>query len=226
MTEPTSDCEVSESGLDSNLKIGFWAAIVNFIFGLFFLATVAASFIALKGPPVGIYLTLTSVASLIGAVALVFLWSAVHISTPPNRQIFSLSSLAMITILAALTCLTRIVQISLVPQALAAGKTDGLSWFLVYGELSVMADIEVLAWGGFLGLAMLFLAPVFRQRKQERTIFWTLTISGILCLIGLMGKVLVIPVLIFVGVAGWGLGLTITTALMVFWFRGRLQHLY
>jgi len=129
----------------------------------------------------------------------------------------------MITILAALTCLTRIVQISLVPQALEAGKTDGLSWFLVYGELSAMADIEVLAWGGFLGLAMLFLAPVFRQRKLERTLFWTLIISGTLCLIGIVGKVLNIPALIFVGISGWGLGLTIATGLMVFWFRERIK---
>ncbi|MFC1910857.1 hypothetical protein ACFLXC_06235 [Chloroflexota bacterium] len=224
MTELTSDLKVSGSEMTNSLKTGYWAAIANFIFGLFFLAAVAASFIALKGPPVGIYLTLTSVITLIGVVAMVFLWSAMHICTQPDRKVFSLCSLAMITVLTALTSITRIVQISLVPQALDAGKTDGLSWFLVYGELSVMADIEVLAWGGFLGLAMLFLAPVFRKQKLERTLFWTLIISGSLCLIGVVGKVLNIPALTFVGLSGWGLGLTIFMGLLVFWFKRKLIH--
>ena len=77
----------------------------------------------------------------------------------------------MITILAALTGITRYAQILLVPQALAAGKTDGLELFRVYGEFSLMADIKVLAWGVFLGLALLCLAPVFRKRKLERGSF-------------------------------------------------------
>ena len=224
MTENKSDYDNSEDGVISNLKTGYWAAIVNFILSVIFLAVVAASFISLKGTPVGIYLTLVSVATLLAAVAMVFLWSAVYICTPQSRKIFSLCSLAMITILAALTCITRIVQISLVPQALDAGKTDGLSWFLVYGELSVMADIEVLAWGGFLGLAMLFLSPVFRKRKLERTLFWTLITSGSLCLIAVVGKLVSMPALIFVGILGWGLGLTIVIGLMVFWFREKLKQ--
>jgi hypothetical protein len=113
---------------------------------------------------------------------------------------------------------------SLVPQALAAGKTEGLDWFLVYGELSIMADIEVLAWGGFLGLAMLFLAPVFRREKLELAVFWTLIISGTLCLIGVVGKALNIVTFTFIGLAGWGLGLSIFLGLMVFWFKERLKQ--
>jgi hypothetical protein len=203
MTEHTSGVEV---GLRSNLRAGSWAAIVDFLLNIGFLAVVAASFISLNGPPVGIYLTLTSVVTLLGAVTMVFLWCVIYTCTQPDRKIYSLCSLAMITILAAQTCITRILQISLVPQALDAGKTDGLSWFLVYGELSVMSDIDALAWGGFLGLAMLLLAPVFRQRKLERALFWTLIVSGSLCLIGVLGKVLNTAALFYAGLGGWGLG--------------------
>jgi hypothetical protein len=33
-----------------------------------------------------------------------------------------------------------------------------------------------------------------------------------------------IPALIFVGLLGWGLGLTIVIGLMVFWFREKLKQ--
>jgi hypothetical protein len=222
MKDYKSDYENNEDGIISNLNTGYWAAIIVFILMVGFLVLTVATIISGTGlPPVEPYLTLINVDTLLGAVAMVFLWSAVHNSAPANRKIFSQCSLAMITILTALTCITRFVQISLVARALAAGITDGLEWLTAYGEFSVMSDIEALAWGGFLGLALLFLAPVFRDRKLVRALFWVLLISGTLCLIGTVGKVASIIPLTFVGVVGWGLGLTIATGLMVTWFRGK-----
>ena len=72
MTEYVSDYENNKDGIISNLKTGFWAATANFILGVIFLVVVAVSFISLKGLPVGIYLTMISVVTLIGAVAMVF----------------------------------------------------------------------------------------------------------------------------------------------------------
>ena len=143
MKENEIDYETGKDGVKSNLKTGYWAAIVTFVAGLGFLAVLVATVISGTGfPPIDIFLTLISVDTLFSAVAMTFLWSAVHICTPMDRKIFSQSSLAMITILTALTGITRFVQISLVPQAIAAGKTDGLELFMVYGEFSLMADIE------------------------------------------------------------------------------------
>jgi hypothetical protein len=223
MTRKKSGYENCEAGHISNLKTGYWAAIATFSAGLAFLAVLVATVISGTGfPPTGLFLTLISVVTLISAVAMVFLWSAVHVCAQGDRKVFSQCSLAMVTILAALTGITRFVQISLVPQTLAAGKTDGLVLLRVYGEFSLMADIEVLAWGGFLGLALLCLAPVFRKQKQERALFWTLIISGLLCLIGAVGKVVSLTPLVFVGIMGWGVGLTIVAGLMVIWFRRKV----
>jgi hypothetical protein len=220
MTENKSDYENCSAVNLSNLKTGYWAAIVTFITGLLFLVVLVATVVSGTGfPPTGLFLTLISVDTLLAAVAMIFLWSVLHICVPADRKIFSLSSLAMVTILAALTGITRFVQISLVPQSIAAGKTDGLDLFKVYGEFSLMADIEVLAWGVFLGLALLCLAPVFFKQQKERPLFWTLIISGLLCLIGAVGKVLSLVPLVFVGILGWGVGFTIATGLIVIWFR-------
>lgn len=225
MTKNESAYEDGETGDMSGLRTGYWAAIATFISGLVFLAVLVATVISGTGfPPSGIFLTLISVDTLLAAVAMVFLWSAVHVFAPADRKIFSQCSLAMITVLAALTGIVRFVQLSLVPQALAAGKTDGLDFFRVYGEFSLMADIEVLAWGGFLGLALLCLAPVFRRRKLERGLFWTLIVSGLLCLIGAMGKVVSLTPLVFIGILGWGPGLTVATGLMVIWFRRKTAN--
>jgi hypothetical protein len=92
---------------------------------------------------------------------------------------------------------------------------------MVYGELSFISDVEVLGWGGFLGVAMISLAPVFRGQKLERALFWTLAISGVLCLVGLAGKAVSITPLVFVGIMGWGVGITVATLLMAIWFRSR-----
>ena len=206
-----------------NQKIGYWAAIVTFITGIGFLLVIVVTVVSGTGfPPTGLYLTLISVDTLLAAVAMVFLWSALHICAPADRRIFSQCSLAMVTILAALTSIARFVQISLVPQALAAGKTDGLGWFNVYGEFSLMSDIEVLAWGVFLGLALLFLAPVFRKQKLDRALSWTLYISGLLCLVGAVGKVVSSTPLVFVGILGWGVGLTVAAGLIAIWFRRKV----
>jgi hypothetical protein len=70
LTDITSDLKNSESIIHSNLKIGYWIAVVAFILGIAFLAAVAASFIALKGPPTGVYLMLVSLFTLFGAVAM------------------------------------------------------------------------------------------------------------------------------------------------------------
>lgn len=88
-----------------------------------------------------------------------------------------------------------------------------------YGWPSIMAAMEVLAWGFFLGLAFLFLAPVFRKGKLELAIFWTLIISGIFSLVAVLGQVMNSTVLNMLGIIAWGPGLIVLFSLLASWFR-------
>ena len=49
-----------------------------------------------------------------------------------------------------------------------------------------MFAIEMLAYGWFLGFALLAIAPVFHERttRLEGGLFWLMLISGALCLLG------------------------------------------
>jgi hypothetical protein len=105
------------------------------------------------------------------------------------------------------------------------GNTDGLNWFMPYGWPSIMAAIEVLAWGFFFGLALLFLAPVFRTGRLELVIFWTLTLSGIFSLIAALGQIMNSVILNLFGIIAWGPGLMLFFALLPKWFKAQSDSL-
>ena len=106
-----------------------------------------------------------------------------------------------------------------VSQAMAMGKTDGLEWFLPYGSPSIMAAMEVLAWGFYYGLACLCLAPVFGKDRLEKAIFWTLIASGGLSLVAVLAQVLNSLPLSMAGVLAWGPGVILLTVLWARWFK-------
>jgi hypothetical protein len=103
------------------------------------------------------------------------------------------------------------------------GITDGLNWFMPYGWPSIMAAMDVLAWGFFLGLAFLFLTPVFRRGKLELAIFWTLILSGVFALLAVLGQALNSVPLNLLGILAWGPGLIVLFILLAFWFKNLEQ---
>jgi hypothetical protein len=124
----------------------------------------------------------------------------------------------MIAIFAALTSINRFVALTVVKQSLASGNTNGLQWFLPYQWPSVMLAFEILAWGGFFGLACISLAPVFSKGRLERSIFWALLITGSLSLFAVFGQILNSTLLSFAGLIAWGPGFTLVSFLFTKWF--------
>lgn len=176
-------------------KLGYWSSLIQIVLAAMCLAAVAAMFISGTIPPAELYISIVSIVSL------------------ASVPIF------VIVIFATLTSINRYVAMTVVRQSIAMGITDGLNWFMPYGWPSIMAAMEVLAWGFFLGLAFLFLAPVFRNGKLELAIFWTLIVSGIFSLIAVLGQVMNSVVLNMLGIIAWGPGLIVLFALLSFWFK-------
>jgi hypothetical protein len=116
------------------------------------------------------------------------------------------------------------VSLTVVPQAIQQGRTEGLSWLLPYAWPSIMAAAELLDWGLYLGLALLCLAPAFREERIARAIFWTLLVSGSQCLLSALGQVLNIAWLNVLGILAWGPGLIVLMALLAFWFKARARQ--
>jgi hypothetical protein len=101
--------------------------------------------------------------------------------------------------------------------------TQGLDWFTPYGEYSIMYASEILAYGWFLGFALIAIAPIFNMNSThlERGLFWSCLVSGILCLGGGIGELFEIEsfILMVTSMTGWGLGLGLINILLAFWFH-------
>lgn len=202
-------------------KLGYWVSFIQIILAIIYLAAVATMFITGAIPPTEPYISIISVVSLTSAPLFVFLWVILHHTASPETNIFTQTSLALIVIFATLTSINRYISLTVVPQSQAMGVTDGLNWFMPYGWPSIMAAMEVLAWGLFLGLAFLSLAPVFRKGKVELAIFWTLILSGIFALVAVLGQVMNSVILNIFGIIAWGPGLILFFALLTKWFKAQ-----
>jgi len=194
-------------------------SIIEIVLAAMYLAAVAAMFISGTIPPAEPYTSIVNIVSLASVPIFVFLWVILHNVSTPDKKIFTQTSLELIVIFATLTSINRYVAMTVVHQSIAMGITDGLNWFMPYGWPSIMAAMEVLAWGFFLGLAFLFLAPVFRKGKLELAIFWTLIISGVFSLIAVLGQIMNSVVLNMLGIIAWGPGLIVLFVLLAFWFK-------
>ncbi len=200
-------------------RTGMALSITGLILALVYLGALAGVGAAGSMPPAEPLASVIAVVSLLSAPLFVCLWAVLHQAMPAERQGFTQASLALMTIFAALTSINRYVSLTVVPQAQALGAAQGLEWFLPYGWPSIMAAIEILAWGFFLGLAFLALAPAFQIGRLERALSWTLIVSGVFCLIGTLGQVLNSVPLNLLGIPGWGLGLMVVLGMLAAWFR-------
>jgi hypothetical protein len=200
-------------------RLGVWVSISGVVLTLVYLFAVAGMFMFADAPFGDPYVSMISIVTLVTAPGLVFLWSILHEVVTAQQKLFTRTSLLLIVVFATLTSINRYVALTVVPQSQAMNNTNGLAWFLPYGWPSIMAAIEVLAWGFFFGLALLFLAPVFRTGRLERTLFWTLVISGSLSLVAVLGQILDSAFLNMLGVLAWGPGLMVFFVLLAIWFK-------
>jgi hypothetical protein len=200
-------------------RFGFLLCVIAAAGGLIYLALVVLITVDGGMPPKEPYQTLVSLVTFLFIPVMLLIWVSLHQEAPQEKKVFSLGSLVLVCVFATLTSINRYNALTVVPQAKAMGMTAGLEWFEPYGWPSIMTAMEVQAWGFYLGVAFLCLAPVFAAAGLERTIFWTLIVCGGLCLSSSLGQMLNRPTLIGIGVLAWGPGLILLTILWALWFR-------
>jgi hypothetical protein len=203
-------------------KLGFWSSLAGVLLCLVYLLALLGNMLAtgslqLTEP----YQTVISLVILLACPLLVFVAAALHGAIQGSRQILSLLGLSLIVVFAALGGVNRYISLTVVPAAQAAGDTAGLEWIMPYGWPSITSALEMLAWGLFLGLAFLVIAPIFRSDKLGEAIFWTCIVTGLLCFLALLGQVFNAPALMTMGLLAWGPGLALFLVLMAIWFRKR-----
>jgi len=147
----------------------------------------------LSEPIVDPLLAVMEALTLVSAPLLVVLMAAVHGYASPDRKTHGLIAVAFAILVAGMTSVVHFAELTALRQLGSAG----IVW------PSPVYAVELLAWNLFLGLSLLFAAPVFEGGGLERGIRRGLLVSGTLCLAGIIGPLVGNMRLQLVGVLGY-----------------------
>jgi hypothetical protein len=197
-------------------RLGSWSAVAVFLIGVAYLVTLAIGF-AVHGlaEPIGDpILAVMEVLTLVSAPPMVVIMAAIHDLASVNRKVYGVIALAFTILFAGTTSAVHFVE-------LTAGRqlgSGGIVW------PSPVYAAELLAWNLFLGLALLFAAPVFDGGGPERGVRDGLLISGVLCVAGIVGPVVGNMRLQLVGVLGYAGVLPVVCFMLARLFRSDPGH--
>jgi hypothetical protein len=176
------------TGRRTVLVVGMWSAWLCFALNVVYFGAVVAAALAygsLRGP----YWAIAEVVVIVVAVILVMLMAAIHDAAPPRSKIFSGMAFGWTLVTAALTITVHFVELT-VARRVDAQAIPGFPRLFDFQWPSLLMAVELLAWHLFFGLALLFAAFAFTGRGTAATVRIGLTISGVLCLMGLLGPAL------------------------------------
>lgn len=189
---------------------GFVAAWSLAGVGLLYAAVVAAAIADVGAEPIrDPVLAVMEVLTVLAALLVVVVMAAVYERAAPHARHYASIALSFAVVMAGLTSAVHFV-------ALSAGRQTGLT---ALAWPSTLYAVELLAWDLFLGLSLLFAAPVFKGPGLQNAVRWSLTVTGGLCLLGTAGPLTGDMAVQRIGMAGYGVGLPITSALMALAFR-------
>ena len=128
---------------------------------------------------------------------------AVHAYASPELKVYSLTALAFMILVAGITSSVNFAVLTVSRQTEAAGSS-WLPLFLPYKWPAVAYALDILAWDWFFALSMLSAAPVFKEGKLERIVQILMIVSGVFCLVGLIGVPFAGVPALSVGIIGYG----------------------
>lgn len=196
-------------------QLGKWSAFGQFLIGIAYIVMLTLGFAVhgLSEPIVDPLLAIMEVLTLVSAPLLVVMMAAIHGYASPDRKTHSLISLAFMILLAGTTSAVHFAELTALRQLGDAG----IVW------PSAAYAVELLAWNLFLGLSLLFAAPVFEGGGLARRIRRAFLVSGALCLAGIVGPAVGNMRLQLVGVLGYAVVLPITCLMVSRLFNGDPQ---
>ena len=200
----------------SRNRLGSWSAFAVFLIGVAYLVTlmIGVRFHGLDEPIGDPILAVMEVLTLMAAPVIVVMIAAVHEYAPMHRKIYGLVSLAFAIVFGGMTSAVHFVELT----ALRQQGSGGIVW------PSPEYAVELLAWNLFLGLALLFAAPVFDSGGAERGVRRGLVVGGLLCVAGIIGPAVGTIRLQLVGVFGYAVVLPVVCFMMGRLFHGDHKH--
>jgi hypothetical protein len=169
---------------------------VVFVLSLIYLATGVAWLVfggdpARRDPlaPVDPFLAALEFLIVLLAPPMITLMAVVYVYAPPDAKACGMAALSFMVLAAGTTCAIHFVQLTVV-RRIELANTPGLSVIFFTQWPSVFFAIDLLAWDLFLGLSLLFAAPVFKGDRLQAAVRMALILGGTLCVGGILGPAL------------------------------------
>jgi hypothetical protein len=214
-----------DSWTATDRRIGLWSALAVPFLAIAYVLTGAVGLmsrggISLDNLPPEPYLTICRSLMVAVMMAMVVLFAAIHFFAPPDRKTCSLAALAFLIILVVLSSSVNFLLI-VVRQDSEVLRIA--AWPLSGHVSSMLLALDLLAWGPFAGLALLFASTVFRGDRLQAAIRACLGVGGLLCIADVLCPALGHPGLCWLGVIGYDFIFPVTCALLAMLFRRPAQ---
>jgi hypothetical protein len=194
-----------------NASVGHRAAAGLAAIG-FVYAVILVIGIAQAGPDrpiVDPVLAVMEVLTLLSAPAVILLFVAVQEEVAPGRRMYARVALAFAVLMAGLTSSVHFVSLTWARQVGSSLLQWPSPWYA----------LELLSWDVFLGLALLFAAPIFGGSTKGDRARLACMISGVLCLFGIIGPLMGKMEIQRIGIVGYGVGFPVSCAIIASVFR-------
>jgi hypothetical protein len=215
----------------SALQLGFWSALLSvmtfvvyivcfvaiLVVNPLFIWTNFTDYVAYLQDHYTIWPDLARLMMLLFAALFVVLLNVIYEYAHTEQRILARIGLSFGLAYAILAATYYFVQISAVRINLLAGTFDGLVQVVQANPYSALSAMNMLGWTLFLGMASLFVAPIFSGGRLETLIRYAFLANGVICLLGGMAYGLDITWLVFLTI-NLGMGgslMTATVALML-----------
>lgn len=140
-----------------------------------------------------------------------------------DKEVFKTSAIVFMGCTTALTATAHFVNIT-VTRVLEANGI-GIPYYFKIGQWpSVEMAIDYLAWGFFMGLALIFTAVAMTSDADMKKIKYTTYICGGLCLLGMLGPLLGNEILWFIAVAGYAVGIPVICIQMILLHKKQMNR--
>ena len=167
---------------------GRWSARFVVVISVAYAAIMVAGFASLGNltdPLPDPYFAVAEVLILVMAPVMVLLMAAVHACAPAHLRMFSLVAFGWMLVAACLTMTVHVVEL-VVARRVEPEAVGGFARLFDFAWPSMLYAVDIVAWDLLLGLSLVFAAVVFTGHRY-RTARRGLLVSGVLCLIGLVG---------------------------------------
>ena len=132
-------------------------------------------------------MTIMEILAMWAAMVIIQFMVEIHRGSSENKKSHSIIALVLSTCMAAGTIINHFIYLTVLSQIYSI--KDMPTWLLLDGWPSITKGVECVTWGLFLGVAMLFASSALED-LGSKVITWTMRISGIMTLVGLVGPII------------------------------------